>query len=247
MWTGIIPASELSRLSRWKVETFSSGSQRTATSLYPLVALRELMEERKEVIEPAAFPTQTFQYLGLENVQSLTGDLVGYTPRQGNEIRSRSKRFFAGDILYGRLRPYLNKVYLAEGIVSEGVCSGEFYVLVPRRKMALPRYLRWILASGFVQERVVSLQTGSALPRLQIHDLLTLPVPLPPVETQEMLVAFVEREDRRRLALLAELTRLPERIAAAFEASLTTGRTPSLELPQVSVFETPAIAKQTPS
>ncbi|QLH38562.1 MAG: hypothetical protein HWD60_05810 [Defluviicoccus sp.] len=47
-----------------------------------------------------------------------------------NELKSLSSVFKAGDILYGRLRPYLNKVFRPE---FDGLCSAEFIVLVPNK------------------------------------------------------------------------------------------------------------------
>src|SRR5437899_12976380 len=135
MWIRTESFQKLLAEGRWKVEFFSGEADNAPKSRYPLVRLGEIVQESQKALDPQTEPNRLFNYLGLEHVKSVTGDLVGFQPRSGSEILSRSKVFSEGNVLYGRLRPYLNKVYLAVGIVSEGICSGEFFVLFPDRSL----------------------------------------------------------------------------------------------------------------
>ena len=128
--------------------------------------------------------------------------------------------------MYGRLRPYLNKVFLACREVPEGICSGEFYVLVPETGLVLPHFARALLASKYVQGVVAGLLTGSALPRLQLEDLLAIEVPLPPIAQQKFIEEFIVREDERRRELAAELADWPSATIEAVVISLESGRKP---------------------
>jgi type I restriction enzyme S subunit len=175
-----------------------------------LAALGDILQERKSSLNPRDYPDQLFNYIGLENVASLTGDLVNFAPKIGREIKSVSKLFQAGDILYGRLRPYLNKVYLAEVPVASGVCSGEFYVMMPETSKILPRFLRTLLASEYVQQYVRNWQTGSALPRLSLDDLLEIQIPLPPLELQVKYEGFIQAAESSRRELTQRVERLPQ-------------------------------------
>src|SRR6185503_12346873 len=74
-----------------------------------------------ERAEPAELPNM--RYVGLEHIESQTMRLLGH--EYALHIRSSSLRFYAGDLLYGRMRPYLNKVWVAE---FDGLCSSEFLV-----------------------------------------------------------------------------------------------------------------------
>src|ERR1700690_1459470 len=126
MWIGSGRISEVRSKSRWKVEFYTDAGNTTATR-HPIMPIRAIVQERAETLDPQAYPDHEFGYIGLENFQSLTGDLVDFEPKPGRDILSRSKVFRGGDVLYGRLRPNLNKVFLAELPIEEGICSGEFY------------------------------------------------------------------------------------------------------------------------
>lgn len=225
MWCTVAGMEQLRARRRWTAEAFADEAAGPGAA-FPLVALREVASERREVVTPAERPDEIVRYVGLENVASLTGDLVGFAPRRGGEIRSPSKVFRRGDVLYGRLRPYLNKVHCAGEPCPEGVCSGEFHVLIPRLDRARPVVLRALLASRFVLTRACGLQTGAALPRVPLADLLELRVPLPPLEEQVRLERFLVAEDDRRRRLAAEVAALPARIDGALTRFLETGQPP---------------------
>jgi restriction endonuclease S subunit len=232
MWSATVPFAQLQKRARWKVEFFCGDSLSKPETAYESLPLRELFEERRESLDPQAYPDHMFNYLGLEHVQSLTGDLLDFRPRAGREILSRCKVFRKGDVLYGRLRPYLNKVFLACREVSEGICSGEFYVLTPERTMVLPDFARTILASKYVQRVVGGLLTGSALPRLQLQDLLAVEVPVPPIARQRLIEEFIVREEKLRRELAAKLADWPSATIEAVVSSLESGKKPTKLLRQ---------------
>lgn len=227
MWIGKTSILDFQKKSCWKVDFFCNEGTSISSSTFELVTLQEIVTERKETLNPQANPDKLLNYVGLENIQSLTGDLIDFHPKYGKEIRSRSKIFQKGDVLYGRLRPYLNKVYLAEGSISEGICSGEFYVLKLNAKRVLPNFLRATLASQYVQQYVQKLQTGSALPRLQIQDLLEIEIPLPPIEIQQNYEDFLIENNSYRRKLSIELSELPQRIVDTVVHALEYGENPS--------------------
>jgi hypothetical protein len=228
MFNKVVPFSALTARGRWKVEFFVPDRDGPRSAAYPMVPLAELMAERRDFLDPQRHPDRLFHYLGLEHVVPVTGDLAdGYEPRIGRAVLSRSKVFRRGDVLYGRLRPALNKVYVAGGAVAEGICSGEFYVLTPYAGRILPHFARSLLASRYVQGVVVNMTGGSALPRLALDDLLRIEIPLPPLEIQcgyeDLIVARTAR--RRRLA--AELRDGPARDLEAIVSALEAGTVPT--------------------
>lgn len=226
MWAGLVPFNKLQEISRWKVEFFSNGAQTKIESIYPIAPIRSLVTERRDSISPNLFPNKKFNYLGLENVQTLTGDLVSFKPVFGNDIRSRSKVFLRGDVLYGKLRPYLNKVFVAHGEIEEGISSSEFFVLIPNTEKILPNLLRNILASRYVLNVVEKCQTGAALPRLQLEDLLEIKIPLPPMEIQLELENFLINENLTRRKLAQELDNLPKMTMDKLINALENGESP---------------------
>jgi restriction endonuclease S subunit len=228
MWTGEVTFNALQKRSSWKVEFFCSESLPRAVTAFPLCAIGNIVRERKETLDPQAQPDALINYLGLENVQPTTGNLVEFAPRYGKEIKSRSKVFRPSDILYGRLRPYLNKVYVADGLVDSGICSTEFLVLIPDTECVLPHFLRALLSSAFVHQVVSRLQTGAALPRLQLDDLLSIEVPLPPIEHQRTYEVFLKAQAAYQQKLAKELASLPQKTLSALMRSLETGEPPAM-------------------
>jgi type I restriction enzyme, S subunit len=96
---------------------------------------------------PRASPQELrhLPFVGMEQVESHTRRLLGTLP--SFEMKSTAFHFQAGDVLYGRLRPYLNKVLCLN---FEGLCSSEFIVLPPQPTF-VPEYLALYLStSGFV-------------------------------------------------------------------------------------------------
>lgn len=236
MWTSTISFRQLRERARWKVENFCEVGISKPEAAFDWIALGTVADERKETLDPQSYPEHVFNYLSLEHVQSMTGDLIEFAPRLGKEIRSRTKVFRQGDILYGRLRPYLNKVFLATGSVSSSICSTEFYVLIPRVDLVLPNFLRAVLSSHYVQQYVKGLQTGSALPRLQLDDLMKIELPLPPIAAQSLYEEFLRHETIRRRQIAAELAILPQAALDAVVNALESGGEPSMPILQFGEY-----------
>lgn len=139
-------------------------------------------------------------YLSLANVQSHTGELV---PSE-EDVKGACSTFQQGDVLFARLRPYLNKVYAAE---SDGCCSPEFHVLRVKDTYALQAdYLAAILRSSLTLAQTRHMMTGNTHPRLSNEDVVNLVIPVPKPAVQEAIAneARRRREEARRLRAEAE-------------------------------------------
>jgi restriction endonuclease S subunit len=75
-------------------------------------------------------------YIGLENIESNTGKYIPSLENMSPE--SVSKVFYKDNVLFGKLRPYLAKVYSSE---FGGICSGEFLVLKPKKEKMISRFI----------------------------------------------------------------------------------------------------------
>jgi type I restriction enzyme, S subunit len=153
-----------------------------------------------------AVPAETSDnYLGLANVQSHTGELVESTEEDGEGL---CFRYAPQDVLFARLRPYLNKVHRAE---KAGVCSTEFHV-IRIHPAAKPQdeiradYLATVLRSSLVLAQTCHMMTGNTHPRLANEDVVNLVVPIPDPKIQENIAAEVTRRrtEARRLRAEAE-------------------------------------------
>ena len=146
--------------------------------------------------DPLASPGEN--YLSLAHVQSHTGELV-----EADETATGACfAFRAGDVLFGRLRPYLNKVHRAE---RDGCCSPEFHVMRVRPDVELlPDYLAAILRSSLTLAQTRHMMTGNTHPRLATDDVINLVIPIPDTATQTAIATEVRRRRERARALRAE-------------------------------------------
>jgi type I restriction enzyme S subunit len=128
---------------------------------------------------PIDFPD--LRYVGLENIEPHSMRLAQHPAYLA--ARSSSLRFWRGDVLYGKMRPYLNKVWVAE---FDGLCSAEFLVFSNRNGLN-SRFLAYRLnARDFVQ--FASRRVSGERPRVDFKRLSDFPIWLPPTAEQERIV-----------------------------------------------------------
>ena len=130
--------------------------------------------------------------VALESVESWTGRVT--QADVGSSFDSQLKRFQAGDVLFGKLRPYLAKVALPP---FSGLCVGEFLVLRPRCGTYLGAYLEHVLRSKPLINAVNSSTFGAKMPRAGWQFMGGMPVARPPLSEQAAIVRFVRHADRR--------------------------------------------------
>ena len=126
MITNTISSNDLFLKNVWSVQLFLPKEELQTNDEFKLTKLEKLVYERRENITLSS-SDQNVNYIGLENIEAKTGRISLFSPKQGEEIKSTCKRFYKGDILYGRLRPTLNKVYYND-YFKEGVCTTEIIV-----------------------------------------------------------------------------------------------------------------------
>ena len=160
------------------------------------------------------------EYVGLANVESHTGELVETSEEPGKGL---SFRFQEDNILFARLRPYLNKVWLAE---RSGVCSTEFHVVRVKdeqRDEILPGYLAAVLRSSVVVAQTKHMMTGNTHPRLANDDVVDLLIPIPNKDIQQAVVDELHRCRLEARRLREEAAREWEAAKARFEQQLLKG------------------------
>jgi type I restriction enzyme, S subunit len=169
---------------------------------WPTKILGNVLEVSRERIEPTDHSDTCFNYVGLESIEGHTGALLQYAPTLGADIKSTKNVFHAGQILYGKLRPYLNKVHLAE---TDGICSTDIFVLQAQQDNILPSFAAYYLRSPSVLTKVSNLMAGANLPRISTESLLGIELSLPPLSQQQRVVNFLEEaDDLRKLRAQAD-------------------------------------------
>lgn len=119
-------------------------------------------------------------YIGLENIESNTGNLEGNIKTEYQTIKSAKTVFKRGDILYGKLRPNLNKVYLAQ---EDGICSTDILVFRFKNEELRMFFAKYLLTKAFNQE-VLKTVSGQQLPRTSWTGMKEIKVPVPSISEQ---------------------------------------------------------------
>lgn len=124
--------------------------------------------------------------LDLEDIEKNTGRLL--KKKRDVSVSSNKTSFKKGDVLYGKLRPYLNKAILAD---ENGFCSTEI-VSIPKESFLvplLPEYLKLYLMSPSFVEYATRCSYGVKMPRLGTKDAKAAAIPIPPIQEQNRIVA----------------------------------------------------------
>lgn len=166
-------------------------------------------------------------YLGLENIQSWTGKLLpsatSDTSEGDDSASGTANVFYSGDVLFGKLRPYLAKALHAD---KDGVCSTELLVLKPQPDIH-PRFLLYSMLSPDFVGQVDASTYGAKMPRANWEFIGSMKLPTPAYETQRMIADYLDRETARIDALVAEkekmLALLEEKRAALISRAVTRG------------------------
>jgi len=157
---------------------------------WPVVKLgEEVCEARSETVDPHLYSGDV-EYIGLENIESNSGYLVGDTLTDYSNIKSLKRVFQKSDVLYGKLRPNLNKVWQA---TFSGICSTDIYVLRAKAEI-LPILLETFLRSNRINKQILNGVSGSQLPRVSFEYIADLEIPLPPLAVQREIAAAIEAE-----------------------------------------------------
>ena len=158
-------------------------------SKWPYVEVKTLFQKVNESILPRSL-SGPVNYLGLESISQNSGQLLGNIVKDNpGEIKSLKNVFQPGDILYGKLRPNLNKVWLSE---RDGICSTDIFVLRPSDKNVLPALYAYLFRHNHFNEAVWQHRTGAQLPRIGWNPFSNLKIPLPPLEVQREIATEIE-------------------------------------------------------
>lgn len=155
-----------------------------ATSEWPLERLGDVCVFERRIVEDSALP-----YIGMEDVEPETGHINQSVLDGTNSVGSSAAYYFNSDhILYGRLRPYLNKVATPS---FAGRCSTE---LIPIRagQQLLKEYLAIVLRSENAVSYAMGTYIGARMPRTDLKAFANFEIPVPPLTVQEVIVAEID-------------------------------------------------------
>jgi len=170
---------------------------------WQVVRLGEVATLSTRGVDPANAGAK--RYIGLEHIEP--GNIRLKHWGKADDVRSLKTAFQQGDVLYGKLRPYLDKAVLAEW---DGICSTDILVIRTQSSL-LPEFLAYLVHTSQFIDYAISTTTGVNHPRTSWKALQKFSIPLPPLAEQREIARMLQAVDakiaaeERRLAALEEL------------------------------------------
>lgn len=142
-----------------------------------VVDLSELVDEIRDGVSPENIDSNT-PYIGLEHISRKS--IVSHMWSTAKDANSTKNAFKKGDILFGKIRPYFHKVWLA---IMNGIASTDAIVLRPKNNELSALVLQVIFSNEFVEMASAS-STGSKMPRADWKVMREYKVTLPPLNSE---------------------------------------------------------------
>lgn len=200
-------------------------------SVTPLKFVLALISE-KESSKNSQLP-----YLGMENIESWTGKIISGE----SEVEGLASRFFANDILFGKLRPYLAKVALMK---DDGICSTELLVY---RAKSNPKFFKYLLGSELFISLVNASTYGSKMPRANSNFIGNQKLPIPSQDEMVAISSYLDNKTTQINEAIAikqkQIELLKERKQIIIQQAVTQGLKPDVPMKDSGVDWTEQIPK----
>ena len=151
--------------------------------------------------------------LNLDMVESNTGKVLDYLFVDDSQIGASTVSFDQSNVLYSKLRPYLNKVVLPD---RAGYATSEMLPLKPDEKIIIRDYLAYFLRSPHFVNYINEKTSGAKMPRANTADLKAYEIDCPSIVKQKRIVSQIDSISRIIQARQQQLTSLDDLIKARF-------------------------------
>lgn len=197
---------------------------------WTVARLDSLAQLRSEGINPEDAPH--LPYVGLEHMDPGNTRLSRWG--QTSSVRSSKSHFYSNDVLYGKLRPYLDKAVLSE---REGICSTDILVLSPKAQVD-PAFLSYLLHLRYFVNHAIATTTGVNHPRTSWASIREFETQLPPLKEQKA-IAHVLSTVQRAIGTTEQVIEATRELKRSLMDHLFTyGPVPVDEAEQVPLKET---------
>lgn len=176
-------------------------------SSHPTAPLRSLLDEKHKAALPDG--DDAIWSLNLDQIESHSGKVLSKVMLKRSEAGPSTYAFSKGTVLYSKLRPYLNKVVVAD---DDGIATTELVPVRCDEFKVIPQYLAHFLRSPTFLAFATNVVAGAKMPRMVMSEFWAYPVPLPSLQEQRRIAAILDQ---------AEALRTQRRTALALQGSLT--------------------------
>lgn len=147
---------------------------------------------------------QNIPCIEMEHINQQSGTINGFI---NSKLQKSTKNVFqTGDVLFGKLRPYLRKYWHAD---FDGVCSSEIWVFKPKNNITSDFLFRTIQTNKFIQ--IANVSTGSKMPRADWDFVSEFPFLVPPIQEQQKIAEILSTWDKAIETCQKTITQLNER------------------------------------
>jgi type I restriction enzyme S subunit len=178
-------------------------------SSWPRVPLGDLVVEERPQRSDSDEPVWN---LNLDQIEPDTGRVLEHVRVPQDDLGPSTYPFAAGTVLYSKLRPYLNKVVVAD---EPGFATTELVPLRCKPQTAVPSYIAYFLRSAEFLSFANTVVAGAKMPRMVMSEFWKYQAPLPPIDEQRRIAAILDKADAlrtKRREALAQLDRLAQSI-----------------------------------
>ncbi len=144
----------------------------------------DIAEIKSNLVDPKDY--FTYPHIAPDNIEKRSGVLLDYRTIEEDGVTSGKHRFYAGQILYSKIRPYLSKVVIAD---FNGLCSADMY---PIEAKGDTKYLWYYMLSDEFLEQASSAGSRSVLPKINQKELSELIVRIPTLPEQKEIVLILD-------------------------------------------------------
>ena len=170
---------------------------------------RNWRTEKMDAVAPVKTSEQMFNgkvwLLNLDMVEAHTGRIIDYVFSDISDIGTSTCAFDEENVLYSKLRPYLNKVVVPN---RKGFSTSELVPLKPKKDLLNRHFFAHLLRShsfvAYISEKVA----GAKMPRVSMNVFRDFNCILPPLDLQNQFAAFVAQTDKSKLAVQKSLEQL---------------------------------------
>ncbi len=186
------------------------------------VCFDEVATIKSNLVDPKEY--QDFPHIAPDNIEKKTGVLLEYRTIKEDKVKSGKHRFYAGQILYSKIRPYLSKVVIAD---FDGLCSADMYPIEAKKNT---KYLWYYMLSDEFLQQASSAGSRSVLPKINQKELSVLKVKMTSPDEQKQIVdildlLFIKEQQAKKTAeaVLDQIEAMKKSILArAFRGGLGT-------------------------
>ena len=171
------------------------------------------------MVDPRQAEFQGLLHYGPDRIKKDSGELLPAQTAFEEQLKSGKFLCSPGEILYSKIRPYLNKVALVK---EKCLCSADVYPVRPDESVITKEYLWLLLRSKAFLDYVASFSRRANIPKLNRKQFAGYEAPIPPMATQKHFKAIAQSVEQQKSRLRAHLDEL-DTLFAALQARAFAG------------------------